>query len=268
MAKTKRRTMITAGRLVYGVCYTAALPRDEGQQRAAKLKASSAARQRINLKHSWQKLEVVIAANFSYRDLVLTLTYDEGHLPSSTREAVRLLKKFLTQLRAERQKYGGELKYIYVTESRHDDGRIHHHVIINGTGSDYELIRSLWVHGSAINIDTVDTSGYEELARYLTKEARENGSPNGARTWIPSKGLIHPKAESDWVDDNLTLAAPPGAIILEAEAPTMNAFGSYTYIKYLLPEPKRRKSRPVYQRKKNKDAFLSDLEHTISSEKG
>ena len=267
MAKTKRRTIITAGRLVCGVVYTAPLPRDEGQVRAAKLKASSAARQKINMKHSWQKLEMVLAANFSYRDLFLTLTYDDTHLPPSTRESSKLIKKFLTQLRNERLKHDNDLKYIYVTESKHRDGRIHHHVVINGTGSDYELIRSLWTYGTSVEISAIDEYGYEELARYMTKEPRESGSPNGARTWIPSKGLIHPRPESDWVDDNLTLAAPPGAIILESEAPTMNSFGSYTYIKYLLPEVKPRKSRPVYQRKKNKDVILSDLEHSISFEK-
>ncbi len=268
MAKTKRRTIITAGRLVYGVCYTAALPRDEGQQRAAKLKASSAARQRINLKHSWQKLEVVMAANFSYSDLFLTLTYDDMHLPPSTRASATIIKKFLTQLRADRRQHGDDLKYIYVTESKHDAGRIHHHVVINGTGADYELIRALWVHGSGVDIQPIDVYGYAELARYMTKEAREAGSPNGARTWVPSMGLIHPKAESDWVDDNLTLVAPPGAIILESEAPTINAFGSYTYIKYLLPDVRKRMTRPPAKSKKKKDAFFSDLEHTISSEKG
>lgn len=61
---------------MYGVCYTAALPRDKGQQRAAKLKASSAARQKLNMKLSWQELEVGTATNFSFRDLVITLTYD------------------------------------------------------------------------------------------------------------------------------------------------------------------------------------------------
>jgi len=248
LAKTKRRTIITAGRLVYGVVYTAALPRDEGQVRAAKLKASSSARQKLNLKQSWHKLEVVIAANFSYQDLVLTLTYDDEHLPPSKREAVRLLKRFLIQLRSERQRHGQDLKYVYVTESKHGDGRIHHHVIVNGTGNDYELIRSLWVNGSSIEIDPIDNYGYEELARYLTKEPRESGSPNGARTWVPSMGLAHPKAVSDWVDDNLTLAAPPGAIILDSDSPTINTYGSYTYIKYLLPEPKPRKSRPIYKK--------------------
>jgi len=268
LAKTKRRTIITAGRLVYGVVYTAAFPRDEGQQRAAKLKASSAARQRLNLKHSWQKLEVVLAANFSFSDLFLTLTYDDEHHPPSTRESSKIIKKFLTQLRAERRKHDDDLKYIYVTESKHGDGRIHHHVVINGTGADYELIRALWVYGSGIDIQPINSYGYEELARYVTKEARETGSPNGARTWVPSKGLIHPKAESDWVDDNLTLVAPPGAIILEAEAPTINSFGSYTYIKYLLPEVRKRVTRPPAKSKKKKDAFFSDLEHTISFEKG
>ena len=109
-----------------------------------------------------------------------------------------------------------------MTESKHGDGRIHHHLVLNGTEKDYELIRSLWVNGSNVEIDYVDVYGYEELARYLTKEARESGSPNSARTWVPSMGLAHPTTESDWVDDNLTLAAPPGAIILDSEAQTTN----------------------------------------------
>jgi len=125
----------------------------------------------------------------------------------------------------------------------------------------------LWISGSSVDIGRIDTHGYTELAQYLTKEAREDGSPNGARTWVPSMGLVHPQRESEWVDDNLTLVAPPGAIVLDADSATMNAFGSYTYIKYLLPEPRVRPGRPRPQ-KKNKDAIFSDLEHGISSEKG
>lgn len=259
-------TTVTAGRLVYGVCYTAALPRDEGQVRAAKLNASSAARQKLNLKMSWQKLEVVIAANFSYRDLFITLTYDDDHLPASKSAAVKLLKRFLTLLRNDRKKRDESLKYVYVTESKHGDARLHHHLVINSTGADYELIRSLWEYGDNIQFEPLSAYGYTELAKYLTKEPREFGSPNGDRTWVPSRGLAHPVSESQWVDENLDLVVPAGAIAIETEQPKFNVYGSYTYIKYLLPEPAQQKSRPKCKKMK-KDAFLSDLGHCISSEK-
>ena len=86
-------------------------------------------------------------------------------------------------------------------------------------------------------------------------------------TWVPGRGLVHPKPESQRVDSNLELVPPPGAIILEAEVPAINTFGSYTYIKYLLPEPRPSKVRPKTP-KKNKDAILSDLDHCISSDPG
>jgi len=265
----KRRTMISAGRLVSGVVYTAVTPSDAGQQRAAKVNASSAARQRINLKHSWQKCETVLAANFGAHDLVVTLTYDNEHLPPSKREAVKQLKKFIKLLRERRRSRDDSLDYIYVTESKHGDGRLHHHLVINATGEDFAEIRELWTGGTDINIDHIDLWGYTELAKYLTKESREEGSANGARTWTPSKGLVHPEKVSDWVDENLDLTAPPGAIVLDSEAKTINSFGSYTYIKYLLPEPKpARRSRPPRKTKTEKGYILSGLEHSISSEKG
>lgn len=268
MAK-KRRTMITAGRLVTGVVYTAVTPTDAGQQRAAKLNASSAARQRINLKHSWQKCEVVLAANFGARDLVVTLTYDDDHLPPSKREAVKQLKKFIKLLRERRRSRGETLEYIYVTESKHGDGRLHHHLVINATGEDFAEIRELWTGGTDIDIKHIDLWGYTELAKYLTKEPREEGSANGARTWTPSKGLDHPVKESDWVDENLDLTAPPGAIVLDSEAKKINSFGSYTYIKYLLPETQpMRRCRPPRKAKTEKGRNLSGLEHSISYEKG
>lgn len=43
---------------------------------------SSAAQDRLNRRHSWEKLEQVLSANFSAEDLVVTLTYREDDLPA------------------------------------------------------------------------------------------------------------------------------------------------------------------------------------------
>lgn len=43
-----------------------------------------------------------------------------------------------------------------------------------------------------------------------------------------------PPAET--VPDILTLQAPPGSYILENEGTTVNEFGNYQFIKYLMPD--------------------------------
>ena len=56
----KRRKVIRAGRLVYAAVYSTVHPSDSPEARAAKTKCSSAARQRMNMKYAWQKLELLL----------------------------------------------------------------------------------------------------------------------------------------------------------------------------------------------------------------
>ena len=122
-------------------------------------------------------------------------------------------------------------------------------MILNSTGEDLEVIRSLWPYGW-VELEPLDLwEGYEALAKYLTKEPRECGkAESGTRTWAASIGLKKPKVESEIVKDNLTVAAPPGAIILSSPPPIENEFGIFTTIKYYLPIRKEKKgSRPPRQ---------------------
>ena len=62
-----------------------------------------------------------------------------------------------------------------------------------------------------------------------------------------------PKVESEIVKDNLTVAAPPGAVILSAPPPVRNEFGEFVMLKYYLPIKKKEEkkgSRPPRRRKK------------------
>ena len=124
-------------------------------------------------------------------------------------------------------------------------------MILNSTGADLEVIQSLWPYG-AVELEPLDLwQGYEALAKYLTKEPRECGKPeSGARTWAASIGLKKAKVESEIVRDNLTVAPPPGAIILSSPPPVENEFGVFTTIKYYLPVRKEGKgTRPPRKRK-------------------
>ena len=232
----KRRKTIRAGRLVHDCAYTMCFPSDAPRARWEKRKCTSAARQRMNLKRAAQKLELSLAANFGQRDLVLSLGYDDAHLPETREAAVACLRKLLRQLRTVRKRNGQELKYIYVTEGLHGDKRVHHHLVINGTGSDLETLRSLWPHGDVDLAPLSLRDGYYALAEYLTKEPRNGDRTlNGSRCWTPSRGLAKPEVESTTIPDNLTLSVPPGAVVLDSDS-IRNEFGEFVYLKYLLPE--------------------------------
>lgn len=197
--------------------------------RAGRSRPTSAAQQFYNNKMSWRELELVTAANFGSRDYFITFTYDDAHLPADKKAAVKAFRKFIDDLRKVRRTRGEELKYIYVTEGFHgrkedeyfggdgklEDRRLHHHVLINAVGeSDLEEFRSLWRYGGYLRAEPVDVHYYQELAKYMTKEAREFGRAKpGERSWNRSKNLI--KYEVEYIEipsDSVTLSPPPDAV--------------------------------------------------------
>lgn len=244
MPKSKRLTQIRAGRLVRAVLYTQATAADEPKARAAKAKISSAARAKLNQTASWRKCEAVMAANFDAGDLWVTLTYRDSQLPPTREAAVRCCNAFLALLRAQRRARGEDVLYLKNVEHLADggeEGRWHHHLVLNATGADYEEIRALWSRwGDNVDFEPLlgDGQDYASRAQYLCKER----PPAGKQCWTPSRNLRRPERSSELVDDALTLDAPPGAVILERDQLT-NSWGSYVYIKYLLPSRPHRSRR-------------------------
>lgn len=205
------------------------IPERTGRRRAARTRATPPAQQFYNNKCSWRELELKIAANFGTKDYVITMTYDDEYLPKNKKEANILFQKFIRKLRRVRKRRNDSLKYIYVTEGQHgrqesdyfekdsylEDKRIHHHVVINYTGSgDLDEIRSLWDYGDYIRSEPVDIHYYRELAKYLTKEAREfNQQKPGERMWKASMNLEEYEVEYIEIHtDSITLAPPYGAV--------------------------------------------------------
>lgn len=207
----------------------------------------------MNQKYAYQRLELLIAANYGIRDLYITLTYDDDHLPRNREGARKIIQAFLRRLRKARKERGQELRYIYVTEHKHGEGRWHHHVLINATGEDYALIRQLWGQGNVdfnpIRIDR--DKNFETLARYLCKEQRDMV---GNRLWSCSRNLRKPETECFRVPNDTPLTVPESAeIVLEDTGDVSTAYGHYRYIKYLAhgwettigprPKAKRRRKR-------------------------
>ena len=244
------KKILTAGALVKEVIYTRAAGREPAKVRAAKRKASTEAQQLMNAKYSWQKLELMLAANFVPGDLVVTLTYDDEHLPKTREAAVARLKKFRADLTAARRQRGQEMRMIWTTENATGIGRWHHHVVINTTGDDYAEIARLWDCGGELEIRKLQADrekNYESLARYMCKEARERP---GLRSWSYTRSCRHPEVEVFPVPDDTELAAPEDAILMEDVA-KRTEYGSFHFIKYLAADAKTlRRQRPKPRRRR------------------
>lgn len=198
----------------------------ERRGRAPRSKQTCAAQMFYNNKCSWQELELIIANNFRKGDSVVTLTYDDLHLPPSKSAAKSFVRKFLRKLREVRKRRDETLLYVYTTEGFHgreqddlfgwdsalEDKRVHHHLVVNGR--DIDELRSLWEYGE-LRAEPVDIHYYRELAKYMTKEARDEGrSKPGERTWCCSRNIDR-DFEVEYIEipmDGVTLVAPEGAI--------------------------------------------------------
>lgn len=231
----KRRKTIRAGRLVWDIAYTVPRPNANTAQRKRIREVTEEQIQRTNANTAQRKLEMLMATNFDDTDLVLTVTYRDADLPDSADVTRKHLGKVFSQMRAYRKARDlPELKYIYILEGRHGDHRPHAHIIINAAGGDLELMRSLWIWGDDIQLNYIRERGYDGWAGYLTKERRE-ASLNGKKQFVGSRNLARPVTTYEWVDDGMTVDAPPGAQVLD-EGGGRNEIASCRFVKYLMPK--------------------------------
>lgn len=249
----KRKKTIIAGNLVKTIIYTAPEPLDGKRARAEKSRMTSAAQKAMNNKTARGRLEMLLAANFTGRDLFITLTYRDADLPPNRAAAVKLLRDFTKTLREHRRARGQAFKYIYTTEEKHGEARLHHHLVISSTGADMEIIRSLWPYGDVVDMEYIGQRDFETWALYMTKESVE-GRPVGAQMWTASRNLSKPVVKSDYVSNDTMLAVPVGCHIIEREE-KVTEFGSYCYIKYRMP-PRQQTSPYSAEKQGYSDALL------------
>ena len=249
----KKHITIDGGAVVYEIEHPVVSRRDAPRERAAKAKATNDAQRLRNRILSTRELELRLAKNFprAGSGLVITLTFDDQHLPETRKEAAARLKKFRADLSRLRKAAGEQLVMIWTTENKSGSGRWHHHCVINATsGSDFVDILSCWPHGSDIEIRRMEIGGrksYESLARYFCKESRERA---GLRSWSYTRSCRHPEIETFPVPDDTEVRAPEDATVLE-QSSDRTMFGQYAYIKYLAASPQSlRKLRPKTKRRR------------------
>lgn len=236
MAKERRKT-IRAGKLWMAVQYTAIRGGNQTARREARAQISSPARESLNAKLSWQRLMLVLAANFSSTDLVVGLTYRDKDLPVRREDADRRLDNFIRALRKTRTAAGQPLVYVRVTEGYHSGGRLHHHLIVNATGDDYVTIRKLWQkNGDNVDFEPFGADGAERWDKYLTKEPREKGRRYvGDRTWRASIHMKKPEVTTEFVDADDVLQPPNGAFVVD-KTQCENCYGRFCHVMAMLPE--------------------------------
>ena len=247
----KTKKIIVAGPLVREVIYSRAGSREDAVVRQAKRKTSTEAQQRANARYSWEKLELMLAANFVPGDLVVTLTFDDAHLPPDRKTAAARCKKFRKELGEIRKAAGTELRMIWAIENKVGEGRWHLHTVVNTTGSgDFADILRCWPYGSNVEIQRLQVNkkkNYETLARYMTKEARERP---GLRSWSYTRNCRHPETESFPVPDDTRVEIPEGATVIQEET-KRTEYAEFQYVKYLAAAPvDLRRMRPKARRRR------------------
>jgi len=229
---------------------------DTPSQRAAKHKASSAAQRRMNRIYAYQRLELLLAANFPAAGsaLVGVLTYDDAHLPDSRAAVTRILAAFRKRMNAQRRAAGLPEIVMFWSIEVLTSGRWHVHFVMDATGEDFAMIRRAWIYGSDIDLDPLrvdDEKNHETLARYMTKESREAqdyvSRPN-TLSYSHTRNIVQPERETRVVPDDYAIEIPEDAVVLLSEC-RATALASFEVVKlrtriYAAPiRPKRRRKR-------------------------
>lgn len=205
------------------------------------------AQRRMNALYSWQKLELLLAANFVKGDVVGCLTFDDAHLPETRAQVRNRWRYFLSKLTAARKKRGAETVAFWAIENVHGEGRWHIHFVYNAVGDDYAEISRLWGQGScefsALRCDKI--KNYESLARYMAKEARDKV---GQRAWSYTRNARKPEVETFAVASFTPLRLPRGATMFED---ARSATGEWQYIKYAYDDALKVRRRKPRRRKRN-----------------
>ena len=232
----KRVKEMQAGRYVLACCYSAVSKRDSEPARSAKKAVQTSAQAAMNLKYSYQKCLLTIAGNFP-DGLFVGLSYDEAHLPPNREAAKKEIRRFITAMRSEYSRRGAAFEYLYCTEWKHGEARLHHHMICNRIEGARELFDSMWGRG-AVSVQGIDPLTLQDLARYFTKEARDDKRKVGERAWTPSKGLQRPNISTSMIPDNMTIAPPAGSYILDNPS-FRNEYGAGETAFYILPQARK-----------------------------
>lgn len=224
-----------AGRVVRQALYAPRMPNPNTRRRALSIPKEE--KDRANLKTSYEKLLMLVCANFSPGDWWVTLTYDDDHLPADREASRPYWRKFMRWFRKHRKDRQEPLLYVYCTQltTRSGGRRLHHHMILKHEDDDDAAeLKRLWKFGAIVHIRKLKS--FEEIldkAHYMCREPRELGvHVPGEQMWTASRGLIRPKFEYTVIDnDAIDITVPVGCTQL-SDPVQLPGYGGYKTIIY------------------------------------
>lgn len=158
-------------------------------------KDNSKAQKNLNDKNARKYVERLINQNFTDRDIWMTLTYDDDHLPpdGDIDAAIKNVQNYIRRVNYQRKKRGlDNCKYVYVTEYCPDEEiRWHHHIVMDGK-MDMDTVESCWKQSSRNEIRRLekDKNGLSGMANYIVKQKDRIKSE---KRWNSSQNLSQPK---------------------------------------------------------------------------
>jgi hypothetical protein len=225
-----RRSVVLAGDRMECEIYPVFGREDAAKARAAKKNQTPAKQKRLNEERARRHLILLADANFTEKDIHLTLTY---RTPTTAEQCRKDIRNFLLRVKRYREKkHLGELKYIYTIEGKRETvrgagvNRIHVHMLMNG-GVSRELLEEMWEMGYA-NADRLQPNerGLEEIASYIIKEAKDGG-----RRWSASRNLKQPQRRTtDAKTSNRVVKLIAQDIRNEAKAQTEKLYPKYRFV--------------------------------------
>lgn len=193
----RRRTVLAGDRLECEI-YPVFGREDERKVRAARRNETPEKQKRLNRQRAERHITQLADANFTGKDIELTLTY-RNHQPDFER-CRKDVTNFVRKVKRYREKKGLKpLKYIYVIEGGWEKKngygmtRLHCHMMMN-SGVSRELLEEIWEYGYANTkqLQPDEDRGLEELAKYMIKESKGHGrrfccSRNLTKPWVKAR---------------------------------------------------------------------------------
>lgn len=225
---------LRAGRVVRQVLFTPKYPNPNQTRRGISI--SKEDKQKANLKTSYEKLLMLMCANFSPGDWWITLTYDDDHLPADKEASKKPFRRFMRCFRKYRKDNKDPLLYVYCTQLTTSNGgiRLHHHMVMRWEDdADRERIESLWEGGIVYIRKLKDYKEILDKAHYMCREPRELGvHVPGEQVWTGSRGLVRPKPQYMTIDnDSVDISVPTGCTELQDRV-EIPGYGGYKAIIY------------------------------------
>ena len=192
-----RRVTTVSGPRIDAEVFPAFGRNQRGDLRRAKSQITREAQQRANDERSRRHLIQLVEANFTEKDVAVTLSY-AGTAPDPER-IDKDIRNFFGRVRRKRKQLGlDKLKYIYaiggdeMPAAGYSGKRPHVHMIMNG-GIDRDTLEQIWAKGRA-NADRLQPrdEGLGGIAVYFTRQKQDRPEKLGVRKWRGSRNLKQP----------------------------------------------------------------------------